>query len=383
MQDSIFELTNRELGLLEKFDEFCQSRVAPFCKEWDCDERIPRDVFLECGRVGLLGLIAPLEIGGQALSMVAFSKAISLVTSYYPSLGFDLSVQNSLGVGHILQFGSESQCAAFLPNQIKGETLAGWALTEPEAGSDAGSLGSNATNLNGCWRISGQKMFTTQGANADFLIVISGSGTTDTGKKEISSFVVLKNEFEIVRVLPTLGMRGSDSTLIKLSESKAELIGKRGSGLKQSLFMLDRARVGMASVSIGIGKAALSHATSYSKNRQQFGKPISNFQSIQNLLVDSAIDIESGELLTLKAAKLLDQGHDRTPMASSMAKLFASEAATRTSNRCLQVFGGRGYLRDFPMEQYYRDAKFCEIGEGTSEIQKIIIARELLKRDVS
>jgi alkylation response protein AidB-like acyl-CoA dehydrogenase len=300
------------------------------------------------------------------------------VARHYASLALNLATHNSLCIGHILAFGSTPQKSRCLPRLARGEWLSAWALTEPTAGSDCGSMETTAAQRNGEWELNGHKTFTTQGGRADILVVMAVTGTKADGAKELSAFLVDKDQVRTVRKIPTYGMRASDTSELLFQHSKAELLGDKGQGRAQALLMLDRGRIGIAVLALGIAEAAYNAARSHALRRQQFGTRISDFQAVQWMLADSATELEAAELLIMRAATMQDQGL-KTTRESAMAKLFTSEAATRICNRALQIHGGSGYSRDYPLERYLRDVKLCEIAEGTSEIQRLLIARKVLK----
>ena len=363
---------------LEKVSDFCRAQVDPHCEQWEKDEALPREIFSAAGKVGLMGMLAPQEFGGSGLSFVAYIAALREVARHYASLALNLATHNSLCIGQILAFGSTAQKERCLPRLARGEWLSAWALTEPAAGSDCGSMETSALQRKGGWELNGHKTFTTQGGRADILVVIAVTGTKTDGAKELSAFLVDKDQVRTVRKIPTYGMRASDTSELLFEHSKAELIGEKGQGRKQALLMLDRGRIGIAVLALGIAEAAYNAARRHALRRRQFGQAISDFQAIQWMLADSATELEAAELLIMRAATMQDQGL-KTTKESAMAKLFASEAATRICNRALQVHGGSGYSRDYPLERYLRDVKLCEIAEGTSEIQRLLIARKVLK----
>ena len=363
---------------LEKVSDFCRAQVDPHCEQWERDEALPREIFSAAGKVGLMGMLAPQEFGGLGLSFVGYIAALREVARHHASLALNLATHNSLCIGQILAFGSTAQKERCLPRLARGEWLSAWALTEPAAGSDCGSMETAAAQIKGGWELNGHKTFTTQGGRADILVVIAVTGTKADGAKELSAFLVEKDQVRTVRRIPTYGMRASDTSELLFEHAKAELIGEKGQGRKQALLMLDRGRIGIAVLALGIAEAAYNAARQHSLRRRQFGQAISDFQAIQWMLADSATELDAAELLIMRAATMQDQGL-KTTKESAMAKLFTAEAATRICNRALQVHGGSGYSRDYPLERYLRDVKLCEIAEGTSEIQRLLIARKVLK----
>ncbi len=372
-------LTERERSFLEKVFEFCRTEIDPYTAQWDEEERFPREIFEKAGQNGLAGIAMPENYGGKGLSLTAFALAIREIGRHDPAFALNLAAQNTLSVGHIIAYGSDEQINRYAVKQITGEWIGAWALTEPNAGSDTNNMESVATpKADGFWEITGHKMFITQGRTADVLVVMATTGTTPKGRKEISAFIVEKSQVEGIRKIPTYGMRASETSEIRLDKARAELLGEQGTGQSQALGLLDKGRIGVAALAAGIGQAAMDTAIQFSLQRQQFGRKIADFQSIQNKLADSAVDLDAAVMLILKAAAMQDRGM-KTVKESAVAKLFASEAATRICNRAMQICAGRGYSRDMKVERFLRDAKICEIGEGTSEIQRIVISRNLLK----
>jgi alkylation response protein AidB-like acyl-CoA dehydrogenase len=371
-------LNDRKQEFLKEVRDFCRAQVDPHCEQWEMDEALPREIFSAAGKVGLMGMLAPQEAGGLGLSFVGYIAALREVAGHYASLALNLATHNSLCIGQILAFGSTVQKERCLPRLARGEWLSAWALTEPAAGSDCGSMETTATQKHGEWELNGHKTFITQGGRADILVVIAVTGTKADGAKELSAFLVDKDQVRTVRKIPTYGMRASDTSELLFEHSKAELLGDKGRGRAQALLMLDRGRIGIAVLALGIAEAAFNAARGHALRRRQFGQSISDFQAIQWMLADSATELDAAELLIMRAATMQDQGL-KTTKESAMAKLFTSEAATRVCNRALQVHGGSGYSRDYPLERYLRDVKLCEIAEGTSEIQRLLIARKVLK----
>lgn len=373
-------LSGREKDFLNQVTEFCQKEIAPACEEWEKNEDLPREIFTKAGRMGLMGITAPPEYGGLGLSYVAYTLVIEEMAKYYAALALDIAAHNALCVGHLLAAGTLEQKKRCLPKLVSAEWIGAWALTEPNAGSDTGGIATNAIQTASGWELTGHKIFITQGRRADLLIVMAATGTTDKGRKEISAFLVEKKYVQPIRKIPTYGMKASDTAEIKFDKAPAELLGERGHGQECALAILDRGRIGVAALAVGIARGALEAATHYALHRKQFGKPIADFEAIQWMIADSATELDAADLMTLRAARLQDQGL-RSTKESAMAKLFTSEAASRICNRALQIHGGVGYSRDYPVERFLRDAKLCEIGEGTSEIQRIVIARQILKTD--
>ena len=380
-------LTEADRQYLARVEEFCREKVDPHCAAWDDDENLPREIFTEAGKLGLLGMTAPADLGGRAMSFIAYAHAIAALGSHCAALAMDIAAHNALSLGHILTFGSESQRKRYVPKLASGEWLGAWAMTEPNAGSDTNALESWAVEAGDRWELTGQKMFITQGRRADVLVVMartgesaqpSTAGLSNDAKPEISAFIVGAQHRQVVRKIPTYGMKSSDTAEIRFDRAPAELLGRRGKGRENALSLLDRGRIGIAALAVGIARAARDAAAAYALQRRQFSRPIGDFQAIQWMLADSTAELDAAELLVMRAAALEDKGQ-RTSREASAAKLFASEAATRICNRAVQILGGRGCTRDYPVERYLRDAKICEIVEGTSEVQRLIIARHVLK----
>lgn len=367
---------------LTEVRDFCRAQVDPFCEQWEKEESLPREIFCAAGKVGLMGMLAPEKFGGMGLSFVGYIAALREVARYYASLALNLATHNSLCIGQILAFGSAAQKERCLPPLARGEWLAAWALTEPAAGSDCGSMETTAQQKRDGWEVNGRKMFTTQGGCADILVVMAVTATKSDGSKELSAFLVNKDQVRSSRKIPTYGMKASDTAELHFQHAKAELLGDKGQGRAQALLMLDRGRIGIAALALGIAEAAYDAARRHALKRKQFGRTISDNQAMQWMLADSATDLDAAELLITRAATMQDKGL-KTTKESAMAKLFTSEAATRICNRALQIHGGYGYSRDYPLERYLRDVKLCEIAEGTSEIQRLLIARKVLKEAAS
>ncbi|HEY2801992.1 MAG TPA: acyl-CoA dehydrogenase family protein [Chthoniobacterales bacterium] len=371
-------LRDDERAFLDRVADFSRDEVMPHADQWDHDEQLPREIFNRAGEIGMMGMIAPKEFGGRAVSYVAAALAVKELGKAYAALAMDIAAHNALAVGQITQFGTDEQKNNYLPRLTSGEWIGAWALTEPNAGSDTGRIETKATHEGDGWRINGLKKFITSGRTAELLVVMATTGQTDKGKNEISAFITAKDEVTPVRKIHTYGMRASDTAELRFENSKAELLGERGRGREQALTVLDRGRIGIAALAVGIAEAAFEQANSYANERKQFGHAIGDFQAVQWMLVDSAMELEAAEVMTMHAAYLQDQGENSTK-ESAMAKLFASESAVKICDRSMQIHGGYGYSRDLPIERYLRDAKLCEIGEGTSQVQRLVIARHVLK----
>lgn len=371
-------ITPAETKFLDDVAAFAARNIAPHADQWERDEALPREIFTQAGRIGLMGVTVPKELGGQGLGYVAYALAIREIAKSCGALAIDIAAHNALAVGHILLAGNAGQHQRVFPRLVNGESVGAWALTEPEAGSDSGGVQTTGTEKNGAWELNGMKRFITSGRTADFLVVMAATGTTDKGRKEISAFLVEKAQVQPVRKIPTSGLRASDTAEFKLVNAKAELLGSRGTGQACALACLDKGRIGVAAVSLGLARAALDAALKHAVTRKQFGKRLADFQAMQFMLADCETELQAAELLVLQAAILGTQGV-RHAKESAVAKLFASEAASRICNRALQIHGGLGYTRDIPIERYWRDARLSEIGEGSSEVQRIVISRALLK----
>ena len=371
-------LDEESRSFLSAVEDFGRKEVTPHADQWDHDEQLPREIFSKAGEIGLMGMVAPKEYGGRGLSYVTAALAVKELGKQCASLAMDVAAHNALSVGQINMFGTDEQKRAYLPRLTSGEWIGGWALTEPNAGSDTGGIETKADQHGEHWHVNGMKHFITSGRVADLLVVIATTGRTDAGKNEISAFIMMKDQVTPVRKIHTYGMRASETSELRFNNSKAEILGERGRGREQALTVLDRGRISIAALAVGIAEAAFDRANSYANERKQFGHAIGNFQAIQWMLVDSAMELEASEVMTMHAAHLQDQGKNTTK-ESAMAKLFASESAVKICDRSMQIHGGYGYSRDLPIERYVRDAKLCTIGEGTSEVQRLVIARHVLK----
>ncbi|MBL9218854.1 MAG: acyl-CoA dehydrogenase family protein [Opitutaceae bacterium] len=373
------QLSAAEVAFLGRVAVFAEREIAPHAAAWEEQEELPRAAFMKAGKLGLLGMTAPRAHGGQGFGYAAYALAIRELAKYQAAFAIDIAAHNALGSGHLLAAGSPAQHKRVLTRLLKGTWLAAWALTEPEAGSDSGGVQTTGTETRpGRWELNGFKRYITLGRTADVVIVMAVTGQTAEGRKEISAFLVNRSEIIPVRKVPTSGLRASDTAEFKLVNAKAELLGARGTGQATALACLDKGRIGVAAVSLGLARAALDAALHHAVNRRQFGKRLADFQALQFMLADCEVELRAAEALVLQATLLASKG-ERHTMESSVAKLYASEAASRICNRSLQVHGGYGYTRDIPVERYWRDARLSEIGEGSSEVQRIVISRALLK----
>jgi alkylation response protein AidB-like acyl-CoA dehydrogenase len=362
--------------------EFARVHIKPFVMEWDEAQHFPREVFTRMGELGLMGILVPETYGGAGLSYFEYIAVLKEISSVCGSVGLSLAAHNSLCTGHILQFGNEGQKQQYLPKLASGEWLGAWGLTEPNTGSDAANMKTTAVKDGDSWVLNGTKCWITHGISGDVAVVIARTGEPRASGNS-TAFIVERGTpgFAGGKKENKLGMRASETAEMIFDQCRipdSNRLGEVGDGFRQSLKVLDGGRISIAALSLGIAFGAYKAAVQYSKERYQFDQPISNFQGISFKLADMATEIEAAELLTLHAADKKIKGVPMTKEAA-MAKYFASEVAVKVSNDAVQVFGGYGYTKDFPVEKFYRDSKLCTIGEGTSEIQKIVIAREVLR----
>lgn len=350
--------------------------------EWDESQEFPAHIFREMGKLGIMGVLVPEEFGGAGLGYIEYVSIIEEIAKVCGSIGLSVAAHNSLCTNHILTFGNEEQKYQYLPKLATGEYLGAWGLTEPNTGSDAGNMKCTAVKDGNDWVLNGTKCWITHGKSGDIAVVIARTGEARS-KDNATAFVVERGTkgFSGGKKENKLGMRASETAEMIFDNcriSDANRLGQVGQGFKQSLKILDGGRISIAALSVGIAKGAYEAAVQYSKERHQFDQPISNFQGIAFKLADMATEIMAAELLTMQAAHLKNEKLPMTKQAA-MAKYYASEVAVKVANDAVQIFGGYGYTKDFPVEKFYRDSKLCTIGEGTSEIQKIVIAREVLK----
>jgi alkylation response protein AidB-like acyl-CoA dehydrogenase len=377
-----FVLTEEQEHLRREIREFAAREIAPNVSAWDEASEFPFAVIKRLGAMGMLGLIIPSEYGGAGLGYVDYVLAIEELSAVDGSVGLTLAAHNSLGTNHIFIAGNEAQKRKYVPRLASGEYLAAWALTEPGSGSDASSARTTAERKGDRYVLNGNKTFITNGHYADVAVVIAVTDKSK-GTHGLSAFVVEKGTsgFRAGKKENKLGLRASDTSelIFEDCEIPAEnLLGVEGEGFIDAMRALDGGRISIAALALGIARGALDAALKYVKERRQFGKAIAEFQGIQWKLADMATELDAARLLTQRAAVLKDAGRKVT-RESSMAKLFASEVAVRICDEALQLFGGYGLIKDYPVEKFYRDVKLCTIGEGTSEIQRMIIAREILK----
>jgi alkylation response protein AidB-like acyl-CoA dehydrogenase len=377
-----FSFTDEQKQLRQTVREFAQAEIAPHVMEWDEPSRFPAELIPKLAELGLLGVIFPEQYGGAGLGYIEYAAVIEELSRVDGSVGLFVAAHNSLCSNHIYKFGTEEQKRKYLVPLAQGKKLGAWSLTEPEAGSDAGGTRSTAVRQGTHWVLNGAKTFTTNGHYADVCVAMA---VTDKTKDShgISAFILEKGMpgFRPGKKENKLGMRASDTSEVIFSDCRIpaeNLLGPEGEGFISSLKILDGGRISIAALALGMAQGALDAATKYAKQRKQFGKAISEFQAIQFKLADMATEVEAARLLVYQAAWLADQKNVRFTRESSMAKLFASEVAVRVANECVQIHGGYGFIKDYPAEKFYRDVKLCTIGEGTSEIQKLVIARGLL-----
>ena len=378
-----FQLSDEQQQLKKTVREFAEREIAPNVMKWDEASEFPLTTVKELGKLGLMGTIFPAELGGAGMGYVEYATAIEELSRVDGSVGIIVAAHTSLCTNHIFVAGNDAQRKRFVPKLVSGEFIGAWALTEPGSGSDAASAICSAVRKGDRWVINGTKTFCTNGHYADVIVAIA---VTDRAKGThgLSAFVVEKGTkgFRPGKKENKLGLRASDTAelIFEDCEVPAEnLIGKEGEGFVDALRILDGGRISIASLGLGMAQGAFDAALKYSKERKQFGKPISEFQGIQWKLADMAVQIEAARALIWRAATMKDAGKNTT-MASSMAKLYAGEIAVKCANECVQIHGGYGFVKDYPAEKFYRDVKLCTIGEGTSEVQRMVIAREILKR---
>ena len=377
-----FELSEQHTLLRSTVRDFFEKEVKPHARAWDEEERFPMEIVPRLAELGLLGIRIPEEYGGSEMDTLSYAIVIEEAARIDGSLALTLASHNGLGTGHILAFGSDAQKQKYLPKAVTGEWLAAWGLTEPGSGSDSAGLATTAVRDGDDWVLNGTKMFITQGSVGGFCVILAKTNREASKHKAITAFIVDRGTpgFSASKHIEKLGMKSSDTvelTLENVRLADAQRLGEIDHGFLDTMKILDRGRVSIAALSVGLGFGAIEMAVSYAKDRKQFGKPIAEFQAIQWALADSRVEMDAARLLTYRAAFLADQGK-RYSREASMAKLFASEAASRACNRALQVHGGYGYTREFAVERHLRDAKLCEIGEGTSEVQRMVIAKHVL-----
>ncbi len=377
-----FHFTDEQNQLRRSIREFAEGEILPHVMEWDEVSHFPLEIMPKLAEMGLLGIIFPEEYGGAGLGYIEYVIAIEELSRVDGSVGIIVAAHNSLCANHIFKFGSEAQKQKYLSPLAQGKKIGAWSLTEPEAGSDASGTRTTAKRDGNHWIINGAKTFTTNGHYADVCVAMAVSDKSKASHG-ISAFIIEKGTpgFKPGKKENKLGLRASDTSEVIFSDCRVpqeNLLGDEGEGFTGSLKILDGGRISIAALALGMAQGALDAAIKYAKQRKQFGQPISEFQAIQFKLADMATEVEAARLLVYQAAWLADKNNVRFTRESSMAKLFASEVAVRVANECVQIHGGYGFIKDYPAEKFYRDVKLCTIGEGTSEIQKLVIARQLL-----
>ncbi|MCB0585371.1 MAG: acyl-CoA dehydrogenase family protein [Phaeodactylibacter sp.] len=381
---SVETINNLQL-IKESARDFAENYIRPHVMEWDESQHFPVDLFHQMGHFGFLGVLVPEKYHGAGLGYQEYITVIEEIGKVCGSIGLSVAAHNSLCTNHILLFGNEEQKEKYLPKLATGEWIGAWGLTEPNTGSDAGRMKTVAEKDGDYYVINGTKNFITHGKSGQVAVVVVRTGEL-LDSRGMTAFVIEKGTpgFSAGKKENKLGMRASETTELIFNDCrihKSQILGETGEGFIQAMQVLDGGRISIAALSLGIAKGAYEAAVQYAQEREQFGKPISSFQAISFKLADMATRIQAAELLTRKAGRMKDRGL-KTTKISSMAKYYASEAAVHIANEAVQVFGGYGYTKDFPVEKYYRDAKLCTIGEGTSEIQKLVISREILKGDI-
>ncbi|MBS1783774.1 MAG: acyl-CoA dehydrogenase family protein [Bacteroidetes bacterium] len=378
-----FKHTDTQVEIAGMIKEFANKHIRPQMMEWDESQKFPVDLFHQMGALGLMGVLVPTEYGGSGLSYFEYVTVVSEIAKVCGSIGLSVAAHNSLCTGHILYFGSEEQKSKYLPKLASGEWIGAWGLTEANTGSDAGNMRCVATREGNDWILNGTKNWITHGITGNVAVVLARTGEP-RAKNNVTAFIVERGTpgFSAGKKENKLGMRASETAELVFDNcriSDAQRMGEIGEGFKQAMKVLDGGRISIAALSLGIAKGAYEASLQYAKERHQFDQPIANFQAIAFKLADMATKIEVAELLIYQAA---DMKNRHVPMTkeSAMAKYYASEVAVQVSTEAVQIFGGYGYTKDFPVEKFYRDSKLCTIGEGTSEIQKLVISRDILKQ---
>ncbi|MBP6624768.1 MAG: acyl-CoA dehydrogenase family protein [Chitinophagaceae bacterium] len=377
-----FAPTDMQAQIVEMIRDFAEKNIRPKMMEWDESQEFPVEVFKKLGELGLMGVLIPTEYGGSGLSYFEYITVVSEIAKVCGSIGLSVAAHNSLCTNHIYKFGSEEIKKKYLPKLATGEWIGAWGLTEANTGSDAGNMKCVAVKDGEDWVINGTKNWITHGKTGDVAVVLCRTGEPRS-KNNVTAFAIEKGTpgFTAGKKENKLGMRASETCELIFDNcriSDAQRLGEIGDGFKQSMKILDGGRISIAALALGIAKGAFDASVKYAKEREQFDQPIANFQAIQWKLADMATQIETAELLINLAADKIIRGVPMTK-ESAIAKYYASEVSVKVSTEAVQIFGGYGYTKDFPVEKYYRDSKLCTIGEGTSEIQKLVIARDVLK----
>ena len=377
-----FELNEEQQQIKQTIREFAEAELKPHVSEWDEAAHFPVELRPQFAKLGIMGVLIPEEYGGAGLGYVEYATIIEELARVDPSVGLSIAAHNSLGAGHISIGASHEQKQKYLVPLARGDAFAAWGLTEPSSGSDASSMRTAAVRQPGGWVINGSKNFITNATFAETTVVLAITDRT-AGSHGISAFILERGTkgFEVAQKENKLGMRASDTAALVFDDCfvpDANLIGSVGQGFIQAMKVLDGGRISIAALAVGIAQGAFEAALKYARERHQFGRPIAEFQAIQFKLADMATEIDAARLLTYRAAALKNRGKVTT-RESSMAKLYASEVAVRASEQSVQIHGGYGYIKDYPAEKFWRDSKLCTIGEGTSEIQRVVIARQILR----
>ncbi|HVP64217.1 MAG TPA: acyl-CoA dehydrogenase family protein [candidate division Zixibacteria bacterium] len=377
-----FQLSDEQLQLRKSVREFSEREIAPHVMEWDEAAHFPMEIVKELGRLGLMGIIFPQEFGGAGMGYIEYVLAIEELSRIDGSVGIIVAAHTSLCSNHIFVAGTDAQKQRYIPRLATGDAIGAWGLTEPGSGSDAGGARCSAVRRGNCWVLNGTKTFITNGSYADIYVVVAVTDKT-AGTHGLSAFIVEKGTkgFRPGKKENKLGLRASDSSELIFEDCvlpAENLLGHEGEGFVDAMRVLDGGRISIAALGLGMAQGAYEAALKYSKQRKQFGQAISEFQAIQWKLADMATEIDAARLLAMRAAWLKDN-HKKTTLESSMAKLYTSEVAVKVANEALQIHGGYGFIKDYPAEKFYRDVKLCTIGEGTSEIQRMVIARQLLR----
>lgn len=376
-----FKYTDTQLQIADMVRDFAEKNIRPDMMKWDEEQYFPVELFRKMGELGLMGVLVPTEYGGSGLGYFEYVTVVSEVAKVCSSIGLSTAAHNSLCTGHILYFGNDEQKKKYLPKLASGEWIGAWGLTEANTGSDAGNMRCTAVKDGDGWILNGTKNWITHGKSGDVAVVLARTGEP-RAKRNVTAFIVERGTpgFSAGKKENKLGMRASETTELVFDNcriSDSQRMGEVGDGFPQAMKVLDGGRISIAALSLGIAKGAYEAALKYSKEREQFDQPIANFQAIAFKLADMKVKIEAAEALIYQAADLKNRGEKMTK-ESAMAKYYASEICVEIATDAVQVFGGYGYTKDFPVEKFYRDSKLCTIGEGTSEIQKLVISRDIL-----
>ena len=376
-----FTINENQKMIADMVQQFGKQNITPFVREWDDTQTFPVDVFKKLGELGLMGVLVPTKYGGSGFSYTEYVTAIEQLSILDPSIGLSMAAHNSLCSGHILQFGNEDQKKNWLPKLASAEWIGAWGLTEHNTGSDAGAMATTAVKDGSEWVINGTKNFITHAISGDIAVIMARTGEKGDSHG-MTAFVIEKGAagFTSGKKEDKLGMRASETAELIFDNCRVpeeNILGKVGDGFVQAMKVLDGGRISIGALSLGIAKGAYFAAKEYAKEREQFGKPIAHFQAIAFKLADMATEIEASELLIYNAAEKKNK-EERMTLEGAMAKYYSSEVATKVATDAVQVLGGYGYTKDFPVERFYRDSKLCTIGEGTSEIQKLVIAKQII-----